>query len=174
MTLFLELTREDFAAANKVVRLAEFEFMLLERSSLSVTPSFADSGRKLPPAELKFIHRALVSHCSPKNLRIRVMFRMRGQEANSDARALLAMSATFVAEYSFQTEVELSAEECRAFADANGIMTCWPYWRELVQSNIARMALPPLTLPFMKIRPKTEETPEVQRPKSKEAEPARK
>ncbi|HXJ14014.1 MAG TPA: hypothetical protein VNH19_17185 [Candidatus Limnocylindrales bacterium] len=159
MTLFLDLSKEEFATANKIVRLAELQTVLLERSSTAVAKSFAEGGRKLPPSELKFMHRAVVASYSKQKLQLRVVFRVRGQESGQGGKPILALSATFFSEYSFPNEVTLSEEECRIFASANGIMVTWPYWRELVQSNIARMSLPPLTLPFMKLRQKPAEEP---------------
>jgi preprotein translocase subunit SecB len=41
------------------------------------------------------------------------------------------------------------------FASVNAVFNAWPYFRELVQSTMARMSLPPLTLPLYRI-PRTQ------------------
>jgi hypothetical protein len=54
--------------------------------------------------------------------------------------------------YSFPKEMEPvpGADELKAFADTNAVMNCWPYWRELVQSNVSKMNLPPLVVPLLR------------------------
>jgi preprotein translocase subunit SecB len=65
---------------------------------------------------------------------------------------LLAITATFIAEYEMAEGFSPSSEELNAFVNANAVFNCWPYWREYVHSTAARMNLPPLTLPFFRVR----------------------
>lgn len=55
------------------------------------------------------------------------------------------IEASFIAEY--EMPEELDAEAQRAFALNNASYHVWPYWREYLMSQCARMNLPKLTLP---------------------------
>lgn len=65
------------------------------------------------------------------------------------------VDASFELLYSFPKEMDPSPalEELNAFANTNAVMNCWPYWRELVQSNVAKMNLPPLVVPLLRWAP---------------------
>lgn len=72
----------------------------------------------------------------------------RGPEGATEVQ----VDASFELVYSFPKEMEPApgAEELKAFADTNAVMNCWPYWRELVQSNVSKMNLPPLVVPLLR------------------------
>ncbi|MBN1590043.1 MAG: hypothetical protein JW888_11050 [Pirellulales bacterium] len=42
-------------------------------------------------------------------------------------------------------------EQLNAFGCVNGLYNSWPYWREYVQSSIARMGLPPFVVPVLTV-----------------------
>jgi hypothetical protein len=42
-------------------------------------------------------------------------------------------------------------EAIQEFGQANGVFNTWPYWREYVQSSIARMGLPTLIVPVFRL-----------------------
>jgi hypothetical protein len=79
------------------------------------------------------------------------------EEGTLDVRALLTVSAgdilqidaEFLLNYTFKKEIPVSDEIAAAFGKMNGIFNVWPYWREYVQSTIARAGLPPVALPLM-------------------------
>jgi len=57
----------------------------------------------------------------------------------------------------------------QAFADGNAMMNCWPYWRELVQSMVARMNLPPFVVPLLRYVPEKKKKPEDVQSKAEES-----
>jgi len=57
--------------------------------------------------------------------------------------------ADFALEYGVDKTMIFTDEVAAAFGRLNGIYNVWPYWREYVQSTVARLGLPPLTLPLM-------------------------
>jgi hypothetical protein len=69
----------------------------------------------------------------------------------------LSIQAKFVISYSLDKLDDLNQEHVEAFAGTNGVYNAWPYWREFVQNTIARMGLPPLTIPVFRL-PSSEET----------------
>lgn len=72
------------------------------------------------------------------------------QDANAPPAVLL--EATFELEYTLPSDLNASDEELNAFARLNGLFNAWPYFREFVQASMARMQLPPLVLPLMRVR----------------------
>lgn len=63
----------------------------------------------------------------------------------------LIIKAEFVLIYKVSDFTGLNQECFEAFGKSNGIYNAWPYWREFVQNTIARMTLPPLTIPVFRI-----------------------
>jgi hypothetical protein len=88
--------------------------------------------------------------------RFRVIFghSMRGRRGVEGATEV-QIDATFEIIYSFPKELDPvpSPEELEAFAQSNAVMNCWPYWRELVQTTVAKMNLPPLVVPLLRYVP---------------------
>lgn len=73
--------------------------------------------------------------------------------ANSEELGLKAQIETvFVVEY-FMTE-ELKKESIDAFALQNASYHVWPYWRELLMNQAARMHLPRIALPTIQLAKK--------------------
>ena len=60
----------------------------------------------------------------------------------------------FELSYKIPDESHFSSDELEAFGEVNAVFNAWPYWREWVQTSLARMALPPLTIPVYRV-PKT-------------------
>lgn len=61
------------------------------------------------------------------------------------------IEATFLLAYRISTREGLTDDHYQEFANMNGIYNAWPYWREFVQNTIARMSLPPLTIPVFRL-----------------------
>jgi preprotein translocase subunit SecB len=65
----------------------------------------------------------------------------------------LIIEATFVILYKVESLVGLKQSNFEAFGQSNGVYNAWPYWREFVQNTVARMSLPPLTIPVFRLLP---------------------
>lgn len=74
----------------------------------------------------------------------------------SDEPTLL-VEAGFEVDYSLRDQYEPEEDAIDAFQNGNAIFNVWPYFREFLQSVTTRMGHPPLTAPFLKLRPKPEE-----------------
>ena len=88
------------------------------------------------------------------SLRIETTF---GFEVRSDSEeeALQAeVRGTFELSYQVPNGEKFSPEELKAFAEFNAVFNAWPYWRELVQTSLARMSLPVLTVPVFRVTPR--------------------
>ena len=74
--------------------------------------------------------------------------------SDSEEEALQAeVRGTFELSYQIPKDESFSTEELKAFADFNAVFNAWPYWRELVQTSLARMSLPVLTVPVFRVTP---------------------
>jgi hypothetical protein len=62
--------------------------------------------------------------------------------------------------YQIPSNLKPADDVLAEFASTNGVFNAWPYWREFIQTTVARMELPPLVLPVFRLerRPETAET----------------
>lgn len=73
----------------------------------------------------------------------------------SERDPAVSVRAAFELRYSLPKDLKVSPAQLNTFARINGIFNAWPYWREFVQSTIARMNLPPVTLPVFRLEAST-------------------
>lgn len=66
-------------------------------------------------------------------------------------KPVISIEASFVLAYTLTTTEGLTKKGYEEFANMNGTFNAWPYWREFVQATIARMGLPPLTIPVYRL-----------------------
>lgn len=65
--------------------------------------------------------------------------------------SILNIRAVFRLKYGLEDVKKVSKKDLAKFAEVNGVFNAWPYWREFVQGTIARMGLPHLTIPVLKV-----------------------
>lgn len=125
-------------------------------------------------ADIRISHRTLGSNIRDQRLFLPVAFEYeitasRTADNESDAfdsqsdavgehkRApFLKISCTLVLEYSLRPEFSPTENQIRAFHEGNAVFNCWPFFREYVQSSAARMSVPPLPVPFLRLQAKEE------------------
>lgn len=61
------------------------------------------------------------------------------------------IAAEFHLDYVLPEDVEATEEELDTFARVNGVFNAWPYFREVIQATLARMALPAVTIPVFRM-----------------------
>lgn len=71
-------------------------------------------------------------------------------EAEGDG-VLAQIEATFVVDY--DTDTDPGPEALEAFAKQNASYHVWPYWREFVSNQCARMDLPRVVIPTIQFAP---------------------
>ena len=69
------------------------------------------------------------------------------------AKLQAEIRGTFELAYELPHDETFSSEELQAFGQVNAVFNAWPYWRELVQTSLARMGMPPLTVPVFRLVP---------------------
>ncbi|MFA7235883.1 MAG: hypothetical protein WC058_03375 [Phycisphaeraceae bacterium] len=87
------------------------------------------------------------------NISVSIRFVLDGAENESTSwdETPLRIEATFGLSYKVRRMDDFNDEQMRAFGEINGAYNAWPFWREFVYSTLARMGLPPLTLPVFRI-----------------------
>ena len=73
-------------------------------------------------------------------------------ETEAEKKPLVSITTSFELQYRVSKDFPVNAETLATFAETNGIYNAWPYWREFVQSMVARMGLPPVMLPVLRGR----------------------
>lgn len=87
------------------------------------------------------------------SLLIEVAFSLEARSADDAEELQAEIRATFELSYAIPDKESFSPDQLEAFAEGNAVFNAWPYWRELVQASLARMSLPPLTLPVFRVVP---------------------
>jgi hypothetical protein len=84
-------------------------------------------------------------------IRITVVFSLRAFHEGSERPETppLFVQVGFALSYVLTSDEGIDDEHVNAFGKMNGVYNAWPYIREFVQSTIARMSLPTLTLPAL-------------------------
>lgn len=71
---------------------------------------------------------------------------------------MVDLTATFLATHRLEDASSYPQDALHHFADLNGTLNVWPYWRELVQSFAGRAGLPGVVVPVY--RPRVKQIPE--------------
>ncbi len=162
MALVTDRSEREVALAGKVARLCELRSVILlqSRAHLNVD-RLKPVGRGSRPASLEpdISMRAEGKLVSQNVLQARLRFRLAAAERGATKQPIFQIVSVFLLEYQLADGFRPTPEELKAFVSANGLFHCWPYWRELVQNTTTRMGLPPVTLPFFRVRSKIARVP---------------
>ena len=154
-----EVSAEDkakatFAAARKVVKgvaLEAVRFRALAAqgfATVDLIPDDADLN-----GATSFLRPSVTSTEEGFSTRTTLVFRLSGKLPGEVAlKPYAVVRATLEAEYSLNADApEFSEEELTDFALCYCPFHVWGYWREFVQSSLARLDLPHVTLPLFLI-----------------------
>jgi hypothetical protein len=153
MSLVSEVGPEVIKAAGRVAAGTELRNIFLLEGKAALAPPFVEGGCQFPKKgwKVQVSHRGKFA-VQKKTLRTTLQFTFSASEKGSTGKPLLAIAGTFIAEYEMAEAFSPTSKDLDAFVNANAVFNCWPYWREYVHSTAARMNLPPLTLPFFRVR----------------------
>ena len=142
----------NLSLAAKVARVVELHWIRLRSASLQVDSFDVD---QLPP-ELRFD----ISHRNSYRLRpdigaldVVVEYRVDILNDVSGASREALVEAEYQLRYLTPKDFESQAHELKWFAELNGTLNSWPYWREMAQTVLARAGLGSLTLPLWRPTP---------------------
>ena len=133
---------------SRIVSVVEIENVRLrEAHCRSVRPS--EIAKTL---EVKPWHDAeVIKSGGGESLEIDVAFGLEVADADGEQEFQAEIRGTFELLYRIPADEDFSSEELAAFAQINAVFNAWPYWREFVQTSLARMDMPVLTVPVFRI-----------------------
>ena len=88
------------------------------------------------------------------SLRVETTFTMEVRGASDEEELQAEIRGRFELSYEIPDDESFSSEVLEAFGHVNAVFNAWPYWRELVQTSLARMSMPPLTMPVFRLPPR--------------------
>jgi hypothetical protein len=147
----------DVALAARVARVVDIHTVLLREAHLR---SAFDPDK--PPDKL-IPHQQIGANHSLSEagaLRVVINFTLELKpEAKDDTPVIpaLEVKAQYEVVYQLPKEASFSDKELGHFAELNGTVNLWPYWRELVHTVAARIGMGSITLPVYRVKPKVVE-----------------
>ena len=108
------------------------------------------------PIKIEVEHTAKQAHLGEDDAEIATAFRFRAVDSSRFKTEALSVECTYQASYSLAPEYKPSAAEIEAFQLGNAVFNAWPFFREFVQTNVARMGLPVPPVPFLRLISKQE------------------
>lgn len=110
----------------------------------------ADWDGLTPPIKLQIEFKPEGVRRDESELLLRIHFTLRAVDSTgTEAGEALGVEAAFEVGYSPVSAEQPASEAIAAFHQANAVMHCWPFFREFVQSTVARMHLPVPPVPFL-------------------------
>lgn len=71
----------------------------------------------------------------------------KGNEEDTSKPAIFRCLADYVVQYDLRGTEPIAGEDADAFGLVNGPYTCYPYWREQLNANLARAGMPFVNIP---------------------------
>lgn len=144
---------DEYARAALFARSAQLNDVMLRALDASLGVDRNEALRMLPwQAELT--HEAKFFHDIPKKiLCVEAMLTATVRAEAGKPRQVLSVRTILALEYTISGDSPTDDLEASlgAFARINGIYNAWPYFREVVQSTVSRMGLPPLVIPVYRV-----------------------
>ena len=146
-------SKEPFAAAAKVVRSVQLiavrfsacSAQLLE--SIDVIPDEVDLS-----VSIKFLTPTILPVNDGFSTKTTLLFQMGGKHGEGSPKPYAVVRATLEARYDLKPDTpRFSDGDLRDFALCYCPFHVWGYWREFVQSSLARLDLPQITVPLFLI-----------------------
>lgn len=135
------------AQASRLIAAADIRQVRLTELSAQLQTDALAGGE---PLEVNIEHQS-IGQIRADLLDVDLTFRLvavRNEEQNPPA---LEIRSVFRLTYGLPKAFQASQQEIQAFSVTNSMLNSWPYWREVVQSTVTRMGLPPLVLPLYRI-----------------------
>ena len=138
---------------SRIVRIIQIQGVRLREASCRslVEPSELPDSIRVKPSHQTSIVKEPEDDGS---LKVDVAFQLELRSDTDEEVLQGEIRGTFELSYEVPDGEVFATEELEAFADFNAVFNAWPYWRELVQTSMARMSLPVLTVPVFRITPR--------------------
>lgn len=117
-------------------------------------PKYSAEIERLTIQQMRLVKQASVAVLDDESQLLRVFVRLGArwidpEEKNEELAVRAVIEAEFIAEYQMTATLEQSCID--EFSLENASYHIWPYWRELLSNQCARMHLPRLILPTVQL-----------------------
>lgn len=153
----IEQTSEEAKLAFEIHQNVFISQIRLSGAKLSATPLIENSG----PVTIGLKFKSRSAKLTPEMLSVEISFQMRGSDeegsgqepsGTSPTASGIAIDCLYEMNYALRPGFEPRPDQIRAFQNGNAIFNAWPYFREFLQSTMARMGYPPYAAPFLVLR----------------------
>jgi hypothetical protein len=152
-------TVKRIKAARRLMASAQLESIRLLQADAEYSPlkgTVVSAAGKAHPGlyvSARFFPEARLE-AKEKMLRVSVRYLLHARRGPArQSQLALRIRVLFELRYALPEGLRPTSEEATAFSHTNAMLNSWPYWREFVQNTVARMNLPPLTLPLFRLVP---------------------
>ncbi len=145
------MTDAENAKKPDQMKLAQKVSKIVEISSVNLNAIHAEKSttEAFENADIGF-HVESDSTRLESRIAVEIDFTVRiSKEAGDEQIALIGCNHTLVYQVSGDSTTEIDDECVKAFGKINGLYNCWPYIREIIQSTLTRLGLPPFALPVL-------------------------
>ena len=143
----------NMALAAKVSRDVELDSVLLKSAHMS---SQVDNDAEYREFNVNHNYRPSYRLNEAKSrIEVLVAFKIELTEtddSDDSEKEILALEAEFLLQYSYPEGKAYSADNLKYFAELNGTVNVWPYWRELIHTVTARAGLGSITVPVYRAK----------------------
>jgi hypothetical protein len=143
-----EQVPSPFTAAAKVIRAVQLEAVRFSAFA-SESLAFRADEAVVFNGSSSFLRPEVRPREQGISTKLTLTFRLNGRFPDESETTCALIRATLHADYRFKPESPVfSADETRDFALCYAAFHVWGYWREFVQSSLARLELPHVTIPL--------------------------
>lgn len=147
----------DVQLAAKVSRVVAITRITLRAAELRSSFDPDNPPQKLTPQQQAGATYRLKEH-GALHVTATFLLELKGEVIQENAQApALRVQAEYEVVYQLPPDATFEEKELTHFAQLNGTMNLWPYWRELVHTAAARVGIGSITMPVYRVKPKVVE-----------------
>lgn len=134
-------------AISRLVRAVEIDSIRLVRAEVW---SRIRSPKEAAPHQVDVSWSGELERHEGRHFRIHASLRFEVRQ-RTKKQALVRIEVQHELAYHLPEGLSIDGPQLDHFAKVNAIYNVWPYWREFIESTMQRFALPPFTLPLLKV-----------------------
>jgi len=145
---------------SRIIAAVQLENVRLSDAQLSSSVLSRDD---VGDADVHVRRSSTVAARDSRGFRVAMLLDLRIVSKDGGDAPAVSIRCTFELTYALPEGFETSSEALERFAEVNATFNAWPYWREFVQTTMARMNLPPFVMPVFRLQSSAPHGAEVQK-----------
>lgn len=135
---------------SRIIAAVQLENVRLVDAQVSTT---VGSPEDVGDADVHVRRSSTIASRDSRAFRVAALLDVRIVPKEGGDASAVSIRCTFELTYALPEGFQTSSEALDRFAEVNATFNAWPYWREFVQTAMARMNLPPFVLPVFRLQP---------------------